>query len=696
MLEILSPAGSPEGVIAAVQNGADAIYLDVGGSGARAEAENFTPDEFGRALEYCRIRGVKTYLTLDTLAYDRELPIIAERAKEACRLGIDAIIVQDMGVMMAVRRAVPEVPIHAGARMGAHSIEGVMMLAAMGLKRAAVAHELSRKKIAYICRHSPIEIEVFVHGSQCMCYSGQCYMSAIVNYRSDNRKSCTEPCRLSYNAVGHSVKHPLSLKDNCLALYLEDLYLLGVTSVKIEGLTKRPEYTAIVTGVYSKAARRGKPPTYDELRTLQETFSRVGFTDGYYADRQNSNMLGISEKSDKDDSVIYTTARKNYLNGEFQRVPVWFVGTVNKGKKVKLAAIDDKKNTAVVYGAVPEPAFHKELTITALQTQLHKTGGTPFLCAGVKGSVEPGLSLPVSAWGDMMRKLLVEILEQRRLLKGRKEGEFTPNDYVPGHNEPPKLTVSVMRIEQLSKEMAGLSPYIVYIPVMEIYEETPALRDLLDNRKINVVAALPRVIHDNERNKVSDMLGRALALGITEALVGNIGHIQFARSHGMDVRGDYGLNVFNSETLLALRNLGLKSVALSFELLLAEIRAMSKPIDTELIIYGRLPLMISETCIAKNSAGACTCDSFSGLEDGQGALFPIVPEFGCRNTLLNSKKLFMADKRRSTASLGLWAERLMFTTENAIECVLVMKRYMGLSSFTPSGYTRGLYYKGVE
>jgi putative protease len=164
----------------------------------------------------------------------------------------------------------------------------------------------------------------------------------------------------------------------------------------------------------------------------------------------------------------------------------------------------------------------------------------------------------------------------------------------------------------------------------------------------------------------------------------------------MTVRGDFGLNVFNTESLYALRNLGLKSATLSFELRLAEMREISKPIDTELIVYGRLPLMYTENCIVKSTTGACTCNNFSGLVDRQGALYPIMPEFGCRNVLLNSKKLFMADKRRATAALGLWAERLSFTTENALECVAVLKRYMGLSDFEPPGYTRGLYYKGVE
>ena len=696
MLEILAPAGSPEGVIAAVQNGADAVYLGYSDFNARLDAKNFTRDELGRALEYCRVRGVKAYLALNTLVTDSELPLVAERAIDACRLGADAIIVQDLGVMMAVRRAAPEIPIHAGARMGIHNYEGVKMAAAMGIKRVTVARELSRRKLAYICRHASIEIEVIVHGAQCMCYSGQCYMSVAIDGRSDSRGNCAYPCRQSYDSVGYAAKRPLDLKDTCLVRYLDDLDLLGVAAAKIEGRSKRPEYSAIMTGVYSKAALRGKVPTQDELRALQIATSRQGFTDGYYADRQDTDMLAAGEGDVREDSVIFSTARKNYLNGEFQRVPVRFVATVSKGKKVKIAAADDRKHTAVLYGSVPEPAFHKELTATALQTQLHKTGGTPFLCVGVKGTVEPGLALPVSAWGDMRRALLADILEQRKSVPTRAEGEFTPGEYVPGRSEPPVLTVSVMRGDQLSEGMADLKPQMVYVPVTEIYEETPALRALLSSDDVNVAVSLPRVIHDNEKKSVSEMLTRALNLGVTDALVSNIGHIQFAKSHGMNVRGDFGLNVFNSETLRVLRNLGLKSATLSFELRMSEIRDLSKHIDTELITYGRLPLMISETCIIKNSTGACTCDSFSGLEDGRGALYPIVPEFGCRNILLNTKKLFLADKRRTTVTLGLWAERLLFTTENALECVAVMKRYMGLSKYTPSGYTRGLYYSGVE
>jgi len=336
------------------------------------------------------------------------------------------------------------------------------------------------------------------------------------------------------------------------------------------------------------------------------------------------------------------------------------------------------------------------LTVAVLQTQLHKTGGTPFQCMGVKGKVERGLALPISAFDDMRQSLLSDLLEQRKPAPERDEGLFVPSDHVPGYEEPPILTVSVLKVDQLSEELEELCPKLVYIPLVEMDSESPVLRSFLDNKDITVVAVLPRVIHDNERKSVAEMLTGATALGVTDTLVNNIGHIQFARSHGTTVRGDFGMNVFNSETLSVLRAIGLKSVTLSIEMHLNDIRDLSKPIDTELIVYGRLPLMITENCIVKNTTGACTCDSFSGLVDSNGSLLPVVPEFGCRNVLLSSKKLFLADRRRSTSTIGLWAERLNFTTENALECVAVMKRYMGEGDYVPSGYSRGLYYRGVE
>jgi len=670
------------------------------------DAENFNFNEFGRALEYCRIRGVKAYLAMDAIASDRELPVIAQQVKEASRFGVDAIIVQDLGVMRAVRQAVPDVPLYASARVGVHNLEGVKMAAAMGFSRVTVARELSRKKIYHICKYSPIEIAVLVHGVQCMCYSGQCYMSGLLGKTCDNRGLCELPCQESYSAAGHTITHPLSLKDNCLVRYLADLESIGVTAAEIEGRSKRPEYTAIVTGMYSKAVRSGKAPSQSSMRKLQNTFSHDGFTDGFYTDRQDSDMLGLRDKDNESDTPLFASTRKSYLNGEFQRVPIRFVGSILTDQPVKLAAADDKKNTSVVYGPVPEQAFHTEMTTTALQTHLHKTSGTPFICMGVKSTVDPGLSLPTSVFNDMRVEVFAEILEKRKPITMRAEGEYIPSGAAfeevnvdigeLNQDHPPEITVSVARADQLSEELELLRPKVLYIPITELDYDLKILHSFLDNNLITVSVMLPRVMHDNEKKKIAKMLDRARSLGVSDALVGNIGHIQFVRNHGMSVRGDFGLNVYNSETLYVLQKLGLKSATISFEMRFAEIRDLSKPIDTEIITYGRLPLMITESCIVRNCADACICDSFTGLSGKNGALFPVIPDYGCRNILLNSKKLFMADKRRAISSLGLWAQRLCFTTENALECVSVMRRYMGEGDYSPTGFTRGMYFRSAE
>ena len=723
MLEISSPAGSPEGVIAAVQNGADSVYLGFNEFNACMDADNFTFDEFGRYLEYCRIRGVKTYLALNSIASDYELPVIAHQVKEASRYGVDAVIIQDLGVMHAVKQAVPGMPIHASTRMGIHNLEGVKMAAAMGFSRVIIARELSRKKLFHICRYSPIEIEIFVHGMLCMGYSGQCYMSALTGDQSNNRGYCSQPCQSNYSTAGHTITYPLALKDNCLVRYLEDIEAIGVKSIKIEGRSRRPEYSALVTGIYSRVIRGEKPPSQESIRMLQKSFSRQGFTDGFYTDRRGTEMLGVREEDKRSDTALFAATRKSYLNGEFQRVPIRFVGSIRKGKPVKLAAADDRKNSSVVYGPVPEKAFHKELTNAVLQTQLHKTTGTPFVCLGVKGIVDPGLTIPMSAFTEMRREVFAEILEQRRPLQMRAEGEYSPSrlpfgevlppeelnlevffpsDEPSGEKPklkrytPPAITVSLTGVNQLSKELEELRPKIIYIPVTEFDYESPKMKDLVENKHLNIAVSLPRVFHDNEKKKIALLLDKAKKLGVNEALVSNIGQIQFAKKHGMAIRGDFGFNVYNSETLYVLEKLGLKSATISFELPINEIRELSKPIDTELITYGRLPLMITENCIVRNSTDACTCDSFTGLVDEHGSLYPVESDYGCRNILLNPKKLFMADKRRTISSLGIWAERLYFTTENAIECVTVLKRYMGLSDFTPPGYTRGRYYRVEE
>ncbi|MBR2716777.1 MAG: U32 family peptidase, partial [Oscillospiraceae bacterium] len=300
-LELLSPAGSPEGVRAAVKNGADAIYLGLGsGMNARRGAKNFTNEEFREAAAWCRTRGVKTYVTLNTLVYDREAEAACDLARFVSEAGADAVLVQDLGLAAVLKKALPDLPLHASTQMSIHNLDGVKRAADLGMSRAVLARELSRRDIAYICEHAPIEIEVFAHGALCFCYSGQCYFSSVIGGRSGNRGACAQPCRLTYGFGGKAKEYPLSLKDLSLASHLRELEEIGVRCIKIEGRMKRPEYAALATRVFAEALQGEREPTREEMRMLELVFSRSGFTDGYFTGTPGPDMLGIREEADPD------------------------------------------------------------------------------------------------------------------------------------------------------------------------------------------------------------------------------------------------------------------------------------------------------------------------------------------------------------------------------------------------------------
>ena len=267
---------------------------------------------------------------------------------------------------------------------------------------------------------------------------------------------------------------------------------------------------------------------------------------------------------------------------------------------------------------------------------------------------------------------------------------------VPNRPSHAAVTLSFQKAAQISAEIIELKPAAVYLPAEEFAEPSGILSQLGEDPDIRLGVILPRIMHDPERDECSRFLDQARSVGATEALVGNIGQLLFAREHGLALRGDYGLNIFNSESLMVLKELGLTSATLSFELRLQQIRDISKCIDTEIIAYGRLPLMITENCIVKNAYGVCRCDSFSGIKDKTGASFPVVRAFGCRNEILNSQKLFLADRLTDVDAAGVQTVRLSFTTENAAECLGMVRRYMGLETSDPADFTRGLYYRGVE
>lgn len=694
MIELLSPAGSPEGVIAAVQNGADAVYMGMGAFNARRGAKNFTDEEFVKAVRYCHVRGCKVYVTLNTLVNDREMRDAVAAAKLASDAGADALIVQDLGMSYAIRCALPDIPLHASTQMSLHNLAGVEAAAEMGITRAVLARELSFEQIRFITKNASIETEVFVHGALCFCHSGQCYMSALIGRRSGNRGLCAQPCRLQYSLGGRMDDHPLSLKDNCLVDQIRRLEEAGVASLKIEGRMKRPEYTGIVTGVYAKAIREQRNPDKEEMELLEKTFSRQGFTQGYFIG-DKLDMFGVRSEPDKDADKIFATARKQYAEGEMRRVPVHFYTVLEKGEHIKAIAFDDDGHKAIATGPVPERAKRQGLTEQYLTEQMFKTGGTPYNCIENKAKAEPGLYLPASEINELRRKLIAQLSAEREKAPGRRTLRIpAPPVNVPAISDPARI-YQVRTAEQLTPELAELKPDYIYFPAMELAENFEPLRPFIDNGA-RPVAVMPRVITDDQSREVYAALEKLFDYGVNEALTGNLGHVFIARQAGMKVRGDFGLNAFNSYTLRVLQDAGFISATASFELRLAQIKAMAKPVDTELIIYGRLPLMVSDQCIIRQSAGRCNCQTPGQLSDRMGSVFPVVREFGCRNVIYNAHKLYLADKRDDLYALGLWGLRMLFTTESPRECVEVAKGYLGLTDYKPNVLTRGLYYRGVD
>lgn len=694
-MELLAPAGSMEALRAAVCNGADAVYLGADTFNARINARNFSAADLQEAVVYCHVRGVKVHLTLNTLVLDREMLRAAELIRLAASCGVDAFIVQDLGMVSLCRQLAPDVPIHASTQMSIHSLEGVLEAAALGCSRVVLARELPAEEIAHICKKSPVEIEVFVHGALCMCYSGQCYLSSVIGRRSGNRGQCAQPCRLPYGyGRFESTRYPLSLKDNCLAGELDELRRMGVASIKIEGRMKRPEYVAIVTRAYRTVLNGGKLMPSD-LQELETAFSRQGFTDGYFRGQTGSDMFGRRQEGE-DTADLFASARATYEQGEPQCIGVRFYAMIRRGEPAQLAVEDPDGNLCRTRGPVPEQAVYRSLTPQDLEQQLKKTGGTPYLCTAVRSSLDPDLMLPASAINAMRRDVIAELTAKRGRAAPAHLNAYDEPPRYDGIAGEPQLTIAVRTAGQITSRMLSMKPTVLYVPLSELAEH-PDLPQRV-SVETQLAAILPRVIWSGELAPVARQLRTVYEMGVRQVLAGNLGQLHIARAAGFAVRGDFGLNIVNSRAMRYLREQGLDSQLLSFELTLPQIRDISKAVPAELLIYGRLPLMLMENCVMKNRTGICACQTGTvRLVDRVGEEFPIVKDPGtCRNVLLNGKKLYLLDKKDALRGMGLWALRLQFTTENPGEIDKVLMDYQGRAVFDAGSYTRGLYSRGVE
>ena len=693
MLELLAPAGSMEALRAAVQNGANAVYLGCGQFNARQSAKNFTPQTLAEAVKYCHVRGVAVHLTLNTLVSDKETPDVITLIRQAAQCGVDAFIVQDLGVVRLCREIAPDVPVHGSTQMTIHSLPGVKLCAAGGFTRVVLSRELSREEIRYICANSPIEIEVFGHGALCMGYSGQCYLSAAIGGRSGNRGRCAQPCRQSYGYERWQNRHPLSLKDNCLVHYVKDLEEMGVASLKLERRMKRPEYVAAVTQVYRQAIDSGNVTRTME-KQLYDSFNRPGFTDGYSQGHTGEHMFGIRDEKN-DNQPWMKEIRQSYESAEKGLVPVVFhVSVQPEGSSLTVSAPEGR--VVPLNGPHPEIARTVMLTREDLISRLSKTGGTPYQCLNVIADVAPGLILSAAAINAMRRDALNLLTAQRARHQEPRLNRPEKLPKYPGVKSHPELTIQVTSREQITGRMLKMAPAMLYVPV-HILAEDPEFTLQLTQR-VPVCAVAPRIVHDGEIEKLKDMLLTVRQQGVQDVLIGNLALLVVVKACQMQARGDFGLNLYNSGAMHVARSLGMASACLSFEMTLPQIRDVSKAVPSEILVYGRTPLMLTENCLIRGRTGQCTCHlAPAKLTDKTGAEFPIIRDGNsCRSVLLNGKKLNLLDRQDDLSKLGLWATRVCFTTENPKEVDRVLGQVLNPAPFDPGASTRGLYLRGVE
>ncbi len=633
--ELLAPAGTPMALRAALEAGADAVYFGGPCFNARMRAENFTADTMRESVALCHAFGARAYMTLNTLLYDRELPRLLETAAEAREVGVDALIVADLGAAAAIHRTLPDMELHASTQASVHSVAAAKELKALGFSRIVLAREASAEDMAYFARECGLETEVFVHGALCVSHSGQCLFSSLVGGRSGNRGECAQPCRLP----DKNGKYPLSLKDLSLARHVPALIDMGVHSLKIEGRLKSPEYVRDVVRIWRRLLDEGRGATDREMTELAAIFSRGGFTDGYFTRHVGRDMLGVRSEKDKAQS-----RDSEPFEALTRRVPLALDFTMKMNEPIALTATAGGK-TVTVLGDIPLIAQNAPMDECAVREKLLKLGGTPYEATTVAVTLDEGLMVPVSRLNALRRAALAALTAKNR----------TPYEVKPYHGsekcegERPKAPTA--RFEYAAQITPKAAAYFdkIYLP-LDRYEPTAS----------GVV--LPAVIFDSERAAVLEKLRNAAKRGAKHALIGNVGHLSLAREAGLIPHGDFRLNVTNSESLRFLLSLGFADVLLSPELTLPQIRDVAGPCDA--IVYGRIPLMTLEKCAGKEVGSCAACaKGENALVDRRGEKFPILELPPHRSIIVNSRPTYMADKRRELAAAGITGGHFIFTTE---------------------------------
>lgn len=687
-VELLAPVGSMDSLFAAVENGADAVYLGGKLFNARQFASNFDYEELKSAVEYAHLRNVKVYITVNILIDDKEMRKTLDYIKYLYEIDVDGLILQDLGLAYLVREFFPDLDLHASTQMTINNLPGVIFLQNLGFKRVVLARETSLEEIENIHKNSEIELEGFIHGALCVSYSGQCLMSSIIGGRSGNRGTCAQPCRMAYTIVDYykeqslsdqwQNKYFLSPKDLNTLEYLDTIINSGIISLKIEGRMKKPEYVATVVKNYRKALDLGKNSiTEEDKEDILQIFNR-GFTKGMMLKDFGRNFISYDRPDNRGNpSDQLLNKAKDSFKEEKIKYPIQMNMNIIIGKPAKLTIKYKEQSFSIESNFIVERGKRVALTEERIIEQLSKLNDTVYYIEDVKINLEEGAFLPISVINGLRRDIVEKLDNERKNFNNRnpishKEYETKVNKYFnftkPDIKNESKVNISVQTKEQFNQlNLSKLDR--IYLG----FEE--GLKDAILKAKEKdkeVFLLTEKILYQKDFNQLKTII-KPLEYLIDGISVSNIGTLQWVKDNfNIKTHGDIGLNIFNSFIVKHLKNQGLNSITLSPELNIHQIGEICQKdsINFETIGYGYLPLMVTNHCpmsLIKNCKDSTNCNNCSfnkgyALKDRKGMNFYMERR---KNTTIiyNSVPLMVLDSLNQIYKRKVNMIRLDFTFE---------------------------------
>jgi len=701
-VELLAPAGNYDSFIAAINAGADAVYVGGEKFSARAYADNFDTQTLCDCIKYAHLFGRRVYLTLNTLIKESEFSEIYDYVKPFYLAGLDGVIIQDLGVLRYLKNHFPHIELHASTQMAVTGKEFVSLCREFGISRVVPARELSLNELKTI-RDAGIEVECFIHGAMCYCYSGMCLMSSILGGRSGNRGKCAQPCRLPYQVtdggVRHDQKYTLSLKDMCTIEHIPNLIKAGMDSFKIEGRMKRSEYAAGVTALYRKyidqyyeAPDKPLRISKEDRYILEHLYMRSELHDGYLFKHNGKEMItGDAPSYNGLDDSILMDIRQKYL-GYTQKLPVSFYGYFEVGKGCSLTAVTESGLSVTINGPVVEEARKDPSNEDMVVKQLKKLGNTCFSLQDISVMLSGNVFLPNSVLNTLRRDVILLLeeeiihsyfpdlksrLSEEELIALRSEESLEKAVRAPNVLPGQGLSVLVRTKEQLSSLCShSLLQDIKCVYLEEEVMEALCTGDVYLPQHILPIYAMPYIIRQKDTANMEAFLQRIVQKGVKHILVRNMEELalvyRLLGKEEMHIITDASLYCWNLEAKKLWSEYS-ERITLPFELNAKEMKSLRDP-STEQIIYGYIPLMVTANCIYKTNFTCKLSKDFSSqtahLTDRYGKVFTAVTNCKhCYNIIYNSVPLALHKKYNKK-----WPGtcRIQFSIENANQTKAVL------------------------